>query len=412
MNLFKRASEALFERQPLLGIDIGSSSIKLCQLRKTPKGLQLAKFDMATLPPETIVDGALMNPSAVVGKLKELIKANDFAHAKCALAVSGHSVIIKKISIPEMTADELAESIQWEAEQYIPFDIKDVYVDAQILNPKAGQGQMDVLLVAAKKDVINNYVSVVREAGLRPIVVDADTLACQNAFNLNYGCPPNEIIALINVGDSSININVISNGITTFTRDISMGGLLMTEEIMKQLNVSWKEAEFYKTGEISTGSSAVFHEIQKLIERVSEALVTEIQRSLDFFSACTINADIARIYLSGGASQPSAFIRALERRLEIPVELVNPFKNISIDTRKFDHNMLTRVSPVATVAVGLALRYEENAKSGGNDVRINLLKRKPSPSFFKAPKFPSTPLSISFRVPFSRKRYILSLSRY
>jgi len=340
-----------------IGLDIGSSSIKLIQLRETSKGIHLVNFDMALLPPEAVVDGALMNFTAIVEKIRELLRVHRIRFKECALSISGHSVIIKKISLPEMTPEELQESIQWEAEQYIPFEIKDVEVDVEILNPKAGQGQMDVLLVAAKKEIINDYVSVAMEAGLKPVIMDVDTFTIQNAFELNYGFSPNEVIALINIGASVININIVANGITTFTRDIGMGGQMLTEEIQKQLNVSYEEAEHYKTGgEGTISSSSIYREVQRLSERVSETLVTEIQRSIDFFAATTINADISRIYLSGGSSQIPALIRSLERRLEVPVELVNPFKNIVVDPKKFDFDLLQRMAPMAAVAVGLGLR--------------------------------------------------------
>ena len=340
-----------------IGLDIGSSSIKLIQLKETSKGIHLVNFDMALLPPEAVVDGALMNFTAIVEKIRELLRVHRIRFKECALSISGHSVIIKKISLPEMTEEELQESIQWEAEQYIPFEIKDVEVDVEILNPKAGQGQMDVLLVAAKKEIINDYVSVAMEAGLKPAVMDVDTFTIQNTFELNYGFPPNEVIALINIGASVININIVANGITTFTRDIGMGGQMLTEEIQKQLNVSYEEAEHYKTGgEGTISSSSIYREVQRLSERVSETLVTEIQRSIDFFAATTINADISLIYLSGGSSQIPALIRSLERRLEVPVELVNPFKNIVVDPKKFDFDLLQRMAPMAAVAVGLGLR--------------------------------------------------------
>ncbi|HIA04255.1 MAG TPA: type IV pilus assembly protein PilM [Myxococcales bacterium] len=340
-----------------VGLDIGSSSIKLVQLKETPKGVELVNFDTAPLPHEAVVDGALMNFGAIVDKIQELWSVTKTRTRDIALSVSGHSVIIKKISLPEMTPAELEDSIQWEAEQYIPFDIKDVNVDVQILNAQAGQGQMDVLLVAAKKEVINDYTSVAIEAGLRPVVVDVDTFCIQNMFELNYGFPPNETIALLNVGASVININVVHDGITSFTRDISMGGSALTDEIMKQLSVSFEEAEHYKTGgDGNFSSSSIAREVSKLSERTSESLVTEIQRSLDFFAATTINADIGKIYLSGGASQLPHLLRALERRLEVPVEYVNPFRNITIDENRFNMELLNQEAPVAAVAVGLALR--------------------------------------------------------
>lgn len=340
-----------------IGLDIGSSSIKLISLKEDRKGVQLQAFDMAMLPPETVVDGALMNFTAIVDKIKELTSAAKLRQKNVAISVSGNSVIIKKISLPEMTPEELEESIQWEAEQYIPFDIQDVNVDVSILNARAGQGQMDVLLVAAKKDVISDYESVCQEAGLKLSIADVDTFAIQNSFELNYTLPPNETIALINVGASVININVISNAVTTFTRDISMGGALLTAEIQKHLNVSYEEAEHYKTaGEGNITNNTIAREVSRLSERVSQTLVTEIQRSLDFFAATTVNADVSKLYISGGSAQIPPLVRTLERNLEVPVELVNPFKNIIVDPRRFDVDLLHRMAPVAAVAVGLGLR--------------------------------------------------------
>jgi len=347
----------IFGRKNAVGVDIGSHSIKVCLLSESGRGLFLKRFDVAPLPPDSVVDGAVMNFPQVQDKLKELVAANKLKGRPAVLSISGHSVIVKKISLPEMTQQELDASIMWEAEQYIPFDIKEVNVDVQILDPKAGQGQMDVLLVAAKKDIINDYASIAVEAGLEPAVVDVDTFAGQNMFELNYGFPPNETIAIINVGASMININVISNGITQFTRDISMGGALLTEEIQRQLGVSYEEAEHYKIGGTdSISSSAVFKEVQRLSDRVAGTLVTEIQRSVEFFKATSVGEQISRVYLSGGAAQMAALIRLIEQRLEVPAELVNPFKNIVIDTKRFDIALLQKIAPSAGVVVGLALR--------------------------------------------------------
>ncbi|MBM4387632.1 MAG: type IV pilus assembly protein PilM, partial [Deltaproteobacteria bacterium] len=270
-----------FKKSNLVGLDIGSNSVKIIRLRESAGGISLLNFDVAILPRETVVDGTIMNFTLLVDKIKELVRVNNLKNQDCILAVSGNSVIIKKISLPEMSTEELEDSIQWEAEQYIPFDIKDVNVDFQILNPRAGHGQMDVLLVAAKKDIINDYVSISIEAGLNPSVVDVATFSVQNMFELNYGFPSGETIALINSGASHININVIANGVTSFTRDISMGGSALTEEIQKQLNVTWEEAEQFKIGhEGSVSSSTITKEVSRISERITETMTTEIQRSL------------------------------------------------------------------------------------------------------------------------------------
>ncbi len=340
-----------------VGLDIGSSSIKLAHLKETSKGAQLLAFDTMMLPPDAIKDGVILNAPLLAQRVGELIAANKVRERRVAVSLSGHSVIIKKISLPEMTPAELDEQIQWEAEQYIPFDIKDVNVDYQIINPHAGQGQMDVLLVAAKKAVIEEMLDVVRACKLEPVVVDVDCFALYNAFELNFAVPTHETVALVNVGASTININVVSDGTTSFTRDITVGGNLLTDEIAKQFAVPWDEAEHMKTtSETTLSMSGVLREVQRISGRVSEVLINEIQRSLDFFAATAMNSDIAAIYLCGGAAVQAGLIEGIERRLGTTVRALNPFNNVVVDPKKFDAQMLQRMAPVAGVAVGLAMR--------------------------------------------------------
>jgi len=341
-----------------VGLDIGSSSIKVCQLKETKKGVALLSFGMIPLPPEAIVDGALMNSTAIVDAIRELFQSQKIKAKDVAISVSGHSVILKKINLPQMTEEELEESLKWEAEQYIPFDINDVNIDHYTLNRDNGQGQMDVLLVAAKKDMINDYTSVVAEAGLSPVVVDVDAFAIQNQFELNYGIPPGETVVLVNVGASVININVVSNSVSAFTRDISMGGNAYTDEIQKQLNVSYDEAEALKVGGGGAeADSVVPQEVERVMTQVSETLSNEIQRSLDFFAATSADAQISRIYLSGGTAKVPALARTLESKVGIPIEVMDPFKNIDVSGRgNFDPAHLKTIAPLAAVSVGLALR--------------------------------------------------------
>lgn len=349
-------------RANLVGVDIGSSAIKLVRLRQASGSWELVAFSLGHLPPDAIVEGRVMNFAVVIERLRDVMRESGVKDADCALAISGSSLIIKRLALPEMTRAELDESIVWEAEQYIPFDIKDVNVDAQILNPRAGQGQMDVLMVAAKKDVVNEYVSVAVEAGLKPHVVDVGIFAALNMFEVNYSVPPDQTSALLNVGANSINVGVVSGGAVAFTRDIGVGGAQLTSEIQRHFNVSYEEAEAFKTGaESSLSSSTIAREVNKIADRVCDGMVTEVQRSLDFFVATSVKADIQRIYLTGGSAQLPALIRALERRMEVQVELVNPFRNISVDARRFDIDLLQRAAPVAGVAVGLALRRSGDA---------------------------------------------------
>ncbi len=347
-------------RKNALGLDIGSRSVKLVQLRESKKGIQLANFSMAPLPSEAIVDGALMNASAVVDTIQGMVSAQKLKTKEVAVSISGHSVIIKKISLPAMTQDELDESIKWEAEQYIPFDVNDVYLDYQILQSRPEQGQMDVLLVAAKKEVVDEYSGIVREAGLEPVVVDVDCFTIQNTFEVNYGFPPGEAVVLLDIGASTININIISNGITTFTRDISMGGNQFTEEIQKQLNVSFDEAEAYKLGGERgvDADSVVPQEVERVMASVSESMASEIHRSLDFYLATSSEGRMSRVYLSGGTAKVPSLARTIENRVGVAVELVDPFRNIQVDPKLFNLDYLNEVRPLAVCAVGLGLRRQ------------------------------------------------------
>ncbi|MHA7633266.1 type IV pilus assembly protein PilM [Corallococcus sp. M7] len=346
-----------------LGLDIGSTSIKMIMLKEQRKrgevGYALQSFGMKPLPPEAIVDGALMNSTAIVQAVQELMSELKVKGKDVAIGVSGHSVIIKKIQMPRMSQEELEESIQWEAEQYIPFDVKDVNIDTQILDGGGNDatGQMDVLLVAAKKDMINDYTTVVSEAGLVPVVVDVDAFAVQNMFSTNYELPDKETVVLINAGASVVNINIIANGVTVFTRDVTIGGNQFTEEIQKQLNVSYEEAEALKIGGNRADADAVVpQDVERVLSSVAEQVAGEIQRSLDFYAGTAADSNFTKVYLSGGTAKIPALFKTIEARTGVPVEILNPFRKIEVDNRKFDPAFIMDVAPMAAVAVGLALR--------------------------------------------------------
>ena len=344
----------------LIGLDIGTSSIKFCQVREGRRNYQLVNFGLAYLPPETIVDGALIASNTVADALRELFESHRVKGREVAISVSGHSVIIRKISLPPMKAEELRDSIQWEAEQYIPFDLNDVYLDFEILREASPESnQMDVLLVAAKKDVVDDYLEVIKGVGLTPRVVDVDCFSVQNQFEINYEVPLTETIALINIGASVTNVNIIAGGITMFTRDISpLGGNQYTEELQEHLDVSYDEAETLKAGgDLGADSDAVVpQEVERVMYGVSENVAAEIQRSLDFYSANSAEGPISRIYLSGGTAKVPSLYRIIEQKLGVPVEIINPFKNIEVDGNRFNLEYLREVAPMATVATGLALR--------------------------------------------------------
>ena len=341
-----------------IGLDIGSSSIKLLQLRESKRGLALENFGIEPLAPQTIVDGTIMNQGAVVDALRSLTKKLKIRQREAAIAIAGHSVIIKKIVVPKMSPAELEEQIPWEAEHHIPFAKDDVEIDHQLINPQNAQGQMELLLVAAKKEVVGDYAAVAREAQLVPVVVDVAAFSVQNAFEVNYQVAPSETLALMNVGAAISNINIVTGGVSTFTRDVTIGGNAFTEEIQKQLSISYEEAEAYTVG-AAGGAEAhevVPQEVERILEQVGQSMAGEFQRSLDFFLATAADATISRIYLAGGAARSAALQRAIEERSRLPVEVLDPFRRLQIDESRFDMGFLRAHSPEAVVGVGLALR--------------------------------------------------------
>jgi type IV pilus assembly protein PilM len=252
-----------------------------------------------------------------------------------------------------MTDEELSESIKWEAEQYIPFSIDDVNVDFQKLGPGAQEGQADVLLVAVKKDKINDYINLVKEAGLDPVVLDVDAFALANMYELNYDLEAG-ITALLNIGASVMNINILKDGMSIFTRDVTVGGNRYTEALQREFGLSYEDAEKVKRGEAVEGAS--HEQTAEVMASVTEDIVGETQRSLDFFRSTTGSDQVSRVLVSGGCARISNFTTVLAQRIEIPVEITNPFKNIQVDPKRFNAALLQEAGPQSAVAVGLAIR--------------------------------------------------------
>jgi type IV pilus assembly protein PilM len=343
----------------LVGLDIGDSSIKAVELKDLGKGrgFQLAKIGSESLSAEAIVDGAIMDSQLVVDTIQRLLSRLRIKNTQAATALSGHSVIVKRISLPVMTSAELAESIHWEAEQYIPFDIDDVNLDYQILEGSSlsGEGNMDVLLAAAKKDKINDYTAVITQAGLQPVAVDIAAFAMQNAFEANYEFEPHQIIALVDIGAAVSSITVLHGGTSVYWRDINVGGNQYTDAIQKELNLSAEQAEKLKRGEELEGIP--YERVLPILSAVNEDVGTEIQKTLDFFKQISATDEsLDKLYITGGSAQVIHLKEALGERLHTQVELMNPFRRIQPVGRDVPAEVLNEMTPTASVAVGLALR--------------------------------------------------------
>ncbi len=351
------------EGKPLVGVDIGATSIKVCQLRESRKGYGLVRFGFHPLEPQTIVDRTIMNSGAVVDALQRTFNASKIKQREIALSVSGQSVISRKITVPIMTTSELDEQIQWEAENHIPFDIKDVNVDYEILRRRPEAGQMDLLLVAAKRDEINDYVQIARQAKLKPIVVDIDAFTIQNLFEYNRGLPPEQTFAIINVGATQASINIISRGTSAFTRDIANGGNYLTEQIIKQVGVPFEQAEDLKCQAAQAhAASAIPPKLFQVIEQVCDTIAGEIQRSLDFFLATSGEEKIARVYLTGGTANLPQLAEAIERRSRVATEVIQPLERIAVEAKEVDANTLGLRAAQLSVALGLAMRKSKEKR--------------------------------------------------
>ena len=352
------------KKNQLVGLDIGSHSIKLVEIDNNKKGMILKSFGIVNLPKDTIVEGSIKEMERAASAIKNLFKNLNVKNKNVATSISGFSVIVKKISISKRNQAALDSSIQEEAEQYIPFDISDVNLDYEILKNEADvmdesdsgnqSDLMDVMLVAAKKDIIEEYESLIHLAGLTPVVMDVGAFALQNAFESSTG-EISGCYAIINIGSEELGINAIKNGISMFTRDSSYGGTQITEAIASQLEISYEEAEKLKLGgKELEGSERVI--LEEIFTSMVSGWVQEISRALDFLATTYPDEKIEKIYLSGGASNIPDFMKYLEMETGIPVEELNPFAGLQINEKIFDPKYLSDMAPQAGVAVGLALR--------------------------------------------------------
>ena len=339
-----------------MGLDIGSSAVKAVELKASGKTYKVTGFGTESLPPDSIVDGAIIDGAAVADAIRRLFDSRNIKTKDVAASLSGNAVIVKKITLPIMSDAELAESIYWEAEQYIPFDIQDVNLDYQILDrgdAASGKGTMEVLLVAAKKEKIADYTGVIAQAGRSAVVVDVDAFALQNAYEVNYGIEPSAVVVLLNAGASATNINILQGDQSVFTRDISMGGNAYTEALQRELNLPYESADALKRGEPVDG--VTYDEARPVLRAVTENVMLEIQKTFDFFKATAASDKIDRIVLSGGASRAEGFTEMLAERFEAPVEVFDPFRKVGFDSKKFKTSAVD-IAPMVAVAVGLALR--------------------------------------------------------
>ncbi len=341
-------------QRQLLGLDIGSSSIKLVQIKEHRGRYILQKFGVKELEPEVIVDGTVMDEGRVVSAIKELLTEHNVKLKQAAISISGHAVIVKKISLPPMPDEELDGQVKLSAEQYIPFDINEVNLDFHVLPPNESadeQEEMSIVLVAAKKDKVNELTELVKAAGLIPIVMDVDAFAVENMYGVTSPASQDDTTTLVNIGASVMNVNIVRGGVSLFTRDIPLGGNRYSEAVQREMGVSFEEAEQLKKSDRDDD-----HTLAAVMESVNAEVASEIARTIDYFKTTSSESEITKVLLCGGGAKVRGLAQQLRDRMHVDVEIANPFNELDTSSCGVDPEVLAEMGPLAAVGVGLALR--------------------------------------------------------
>lgn len=342
-------------KKSMVGVDIGSSSVKAVELQGKGSDLQLLNLGFETLQADSVVDGQIMELNAVSNAISSIFNEHKIKTTKVAAGVNGHSVIVKNIVLPQMTEDELQESFAWHAEEHIPFDISDVNLDYHVMN--RSDDAINVLLAACKRDKVANLKQAIQLAGKQPSIVDVDAFALQNCYELNYDPQPGHVVALLNIGASTTNINILNGVRSVFTRDATFGGNQYTSLLQKELGLTFDQAEAVKRG-MPMPEGVEQRDISPILDTVSDILALEIQKTMDFYRATVEEGEstVEKILVSGGGSKLKGLVEFLSRRFEVPVEMFDPFRKIKVDSRGFDPEYMREIVPEMAIAVGLALR--------------------------------------------------------
>ena len=351
-------------RPSTVGVDIGSSAVKAVSLRRSRSGWSLIAAGEAPLPDGSMQDGAVADPALVSDTVHQLLDSLKLRRATVASALSGHAVIVKRLALPAMSQAELTEAIPWEAEQYIPFDLTDVQLDYQVVGSqpvadKDGKGEkagLDVLLVAARKDRIDDRAGVIAQSGRRPVVIDVEAFALANAYQLNYPERTDPLTALVHVGRSVTVVCLLERGEPIFTRDISVGGQVHLDALLKEFGptgVDELAARRMLHGQYPSGVGA--DQVAAVLRDASAQLVLEIRKTVDFYRATSPIDRLSRLVLSGGAWEAVGLVDLLASEFGAPVDVFDPFRRVSRSARSTGADA---VGPSYAVAVGLAMRKE------------------------------------------------------
>jgi type IV pilus assembly protein PilM len=346
----------LSKKKLVVGIDIGSHSVKICHLKQVADGYSIDALGSIVLPEGAVDDGTLNDPEVVGEAISSLIKNLKIKNKKIGFSISGYSVIVKKINLPIMEEAELEEHILAEAEQYIPFDIDDVYLDYQDLHTaKDASDKTDVMLVAAKKEIVDEYLEMFQDINLEPVVVDIDGFAFENSYERIHQKVGN--VALIDIGASKMNINILSQGISVVARDIIVGSGQLTDQIQNIFDIDYDEAEKIKFGALAADEGQ--DEIAKIYTSTCTQWILEIKKAVDLYHANNPEQPLRGIVLGGGGSKVDGLAEFIAQETSLKVELFDPFVNIGSNDKKIDPEYLRIIGPDMAVAAGIALRVSE-----------------------------------------------------
>jgi len=342
---------ALFGRKrSSIGLDIGSGFVKVVEVDHSGDQPEVTRVAMRPLLPDAIVEGEIMDYGLVSDAVMGLFQEMGLKGAEVVTAIGGHDVIIKKIEMDRMKESDAREVIRWEAEQHVPFDIKSVELDFQILNPHDEGLQMEVLLVAAKRELVDNKVGLLQDAGVNPTVIDIDAFALHNAFEYNYPEAMEGIIALVNVGHETTNVNILENGVPILTRDIPFGSRKIREDLQRERGLTAEQAE-----DVVQARETV-DDLERFVEASADEVAVGIERASAFLMTREEGDTLGKIYLSGGGARIPGMTEALGRRMNVETELVNPFERVPVQPDAAGDISIDEAAPMLLLPLGLALR--------------------------------------------------------
>lgn len=343
MGLFGR-------KRTSIGLDIGSGFVKMVEVDHSGDQPEVSRVAMRPLLPDAIVEGEIMDYGLVSDTVRGLFQELDMKGAKVVTAVGGHDVIIKKIEMDRMKESDAREVIRWEAEQHVPFDIKSVELDFQVLNPHDEGLQMEVLLVAAKRELVDNKVGLLQDAGVEPVIIDVDAFALHNAFEFNYPEAQEGIVALVNVGHETTNVNILENGVPILTRDIPFGTRKIREDLQRERGLTAEQAEDI------VQARETLDDMDRFVESSADEIAVGIERASAFLMTREDGETLGKIFLSGGGARVPGMIDALARRMNVETDLVNPFERVPVRPDAAGDLSIDEAAPMLLLPLGLALR--------------------------------------------------------